>query len=116
MAASESGAASSPVIAAALTREAAAGLQVLEALRGRIQHQIRYPALARARGWKGTVLLVARLDPRGRLQELVVEKSSGYAVLDTEATAVVRRVIPIENPLGLPLSIEIPSMYELKEK
>jgi len=90
--------------------------QLLEALRARIVDNIRYPPLARSRGWKGTVLLLASLDAQGRLQELTVQKSSGHSVLDQAAAALVRRVTPIGNPLGRPLAIEIPIVYELKDR
>jgi protein TonB len=104
--------------AAAFAAENAGYRRLLEALRSRIVAAIRYPALARSRGWKGTVLLVASLDAQGRLQELLVQKSSGHSVLDQAAAALVRRVTltPIENTLGRPLAIEIPIVYELKER
>jgi TonB family protein len=99
-----------------LSAEIAATQAVLSSLRGRIAEKIRYQALARSRGWKGAVLLVAFSDNQGRLQHLVVRKSSGYSVLDQTAAALVRRVTPIGNPLGRSLSIEIPIVHELKEK
>ncbi len=95
--------------------ESAAEARLISALRSRIQEQIRYPPQARSRGWKGTVLLVASLDAQGRLQELTVQKSSGHSVLDQAAASLVRRVTPIGNPLGRPLAIEIPIVYELKD-
>ena len=92
-----------------------AGYQaILSTLRGRIVERIRYPAIARASGWKGTVVLSVRLDAAGRLQETVVRRSSGYEVLDRAAAALLRKVTPVPNPLARPLSIEIPIAYELK--
>jgi len=109
---------SSPAVPASLAQEAgawSAEARLIAELRSRIQNQIRYPPRARSRGWKGTVLLLASLDAQGRLQELRVRKSSGHAVLDQAAAALVRRVTPIENAAGRPLAIEIPIVYELKE-
>jgi protein TonB len=92
-----------------------AGYQaILSTLRGRIVGSIRYPPIARANGWKGTVVLFVRLDAAGRLQETIVRQSSGYEVLDRAAAALLRKVTPVFNPLGRPLSIEIPIAYELK--
>jgi protein TonB len=92
-----------------------AGYQaILSTLRGRIVESIRYPAIARASGWKGTVVLSVRLDAAGRLQETIVRRSSGYEVLDRAAAALLRKVTPVSNPLARPLSIEIPIAYELK--
>jgi protein TonB len=108
--------ASSPAPQAAPSAaETARYQELLEALRARIIDNIRYPPQARSRGWKGTVLLLASLDAQGRLQELTVQKSSGHSVLDQAAAALVRRVTPIGNPLGRPLAIEIPIVYELKD-
>jgi protein TonB len=92
-----------------------AGYQtILSTLRSRIVREIRYPALARASGWKGTVVLSVRLDSAGRLEQTVVRRSSGYEVLDRAAAALLRKVTPVSNPLGRPVSIEIPIVYELK--
>ncbi len=61
------------------------------------------------------MLLELLLDERGVLQGLAVRRSSGYAVLDRAATALVRSVTPVNNPLGRPLRIEVPIAYELKD-
>lgn len=99
----------------ALAAEIAAIQAVLSSLRGRIIEKIRYPPLARANGWKGTVLLEVLLDGEGRLQGLEVRRSSGYTMLDRAAAVLVRSVTPVPNPLRRPLRIEIPIAYELKE-
>jgi protein TonB len=100
---------------AAIATEVAATQAVLSSLRARIVEKIRYPALARANGWKGTVLLELLLDGRGALEGLAVRRSSGYAVLDRAAAALVRSVTPVYNPLGRPLRIQVPISYELKD-
>ncbi len=97
----------------ALKAEITATQAVLSSLRARIVEKIRYPALARANGWKGTVLLELLLDERGGLQALAVRRSSGYAVLDRAAAFLIRSVTPVDNPLGRPLRIEVPIAYEL---
>ncbi len=109
----QSGAGSGP--SAELAAEVAATQAVLTSLRSRIVEKIRYPALARANGWKGTVLMELLLDERGALEALAVRRSSGYAVLDRAASALVRSVTPVPNPLGRSLRIEVPIVYELRE-
>lgn len=97
--------------------EVAAYQAMLSALRSRIERDIRYPGIARANGWQGTVLLVARLDGGGHLLETLVRRSSGYETLDRAAASLLRRVTkgaPVSNPLGRPVSIEIPILYELR--
>ena len=51
----------------------------------------RYPALARQRGWHGTVLLVVKIDATGRVTAVEIETSSGYQLLDAAAAGAVRR-------------------------
>jgi protein TonB len=88
---------------------------VLANLRERIAAKIRYPPLARANNWQGKVLLQLALDQDGRLLGLAVRRSSGYAVLDRAATAVLRSVTPVDNPLGRPLQLDFEISYELKD-
>lgn len=45
-----------------------------------------YPAIARRRGWEGTVLLRVRVDEHGRPREVAIERSSGHALLDRSAS------------------------------
>ncbi len=94
--------------------EIAAYRAILSTLRGRIVEQIRYPPIARARGWKGTVVLSVHLDSAGRLEQILVRSSSGYEVIDRAAAALLRKVTPVSNPLSRPVTIEIPIAYELK--
>jgi protein TonB len=94
--------------------EVAAYGAILSSFRGRIVQEIRYPAIARSSGWEGTVVLAVRLDPAGNLIQSIVRQSSGYEVLDRAAAALIRKVTPIANPLALPVTIEIPIVYELK--
>jgi protein TonB len=101
--------------AAALAAEVAATHAVLSSLRSRILKKIRYPPLARANGWKGTVLVELLLDERGLLQGLAVRRSSGYTALDRAAESLLRAVTPVNNPLRRPLRIEVPIVYELTD-
>jgi len=99
----------------ALAAEVAAAQAVLLSLRSRIVAKIRYPPLAQANGWKGTVLLEVLLDGEGRLQGLAVRRTSGYTVLDRAASALLRSLTPVDNPLGRPLRIQVPIAYEPRE-
>ncbi len=100
---------------AELTAEIAAIQAVLASLRARVVKRILYPPLARARDWQGTVLLAVVLDAQGRLESLVVRRSSGYTVLDRAAAALLKEVTPVPNPLGRPLAFDFPIEYALKE-
>jgi protein TonB len=50
----------------------------------------QYPNLAARNGWQGTVLLKVRVLSTGRVDEVEVQKSSGFKLLDEEARATVR--------------------------
>ena len=49
-----------------------------------------YPKIARQRGWQGTVVLKAVVEQNGICKQVVVEKSSGYSVLDEAALKAVK--------------------------
>jgi protein TonB len=94
--------------------EIAAYQVILSTLRGRIIEGIRYPAIARANGWQGTVIVAVRLDAAGKLEQTIIRQSSGHEILDRAAAALLKKVTPVANPLSLPVTIEIPIVYELK--
>jgi protein TonB len=49
-----------------------------------------YPAIARHRGYEGEVLLVVEILPNGRVGQVKIKKSSGYAILDQSALEAVK--------------------------
>lgn len=49
-----------------------------------------YPEIARARGYEGIVLIFAEILPSGRVGEIIIRKSSGYAILDQSAIQAVK--------------------------
>ena len=50
----------------------------------------QYPSLAARNGWQGTVLLKVRVLSTGRVDEVEVQRSSGFKLLDEEAKVTVR--------------------------
>ncbi len=50
----------------------------------------RFPDIARQNGWQGTVLLKLSISASGRVTNVEVMESSGFAVLDAEAVSAVR--------------------------
>jgi len=97
-----------------LSAEIAAYQLILSTLRGRIVETIRYPAIARAKGWEGTVVIAVSLDARGRLEQAVVRRSSGHEVLDRAAVTLLKKITPVANPLASPITIETTITYKLK--
>jgi len=49
-----------------------------------------YPEIARVRGYEGVVLVSAEVLPNGRVGEIKIRKSSGYAILDQSALQAVK--------------------------
>jgi protein TonB len=62
-----------------------------EALSSYANPKPAYPELARRRGQEGLVRLLAQVDEQGGLAELLVEKSSGFPLLDEAALKAVRK-------------------------
>jgi protein TonB len=50
-----------------------------------VTHNLRYPAIARRKGWQGIVVLQLRIESGGEISRLQVNESSGYPVLDRAA-------------------------------
>jgi protein TonB len=57
-----------------------------------------YPRIAELRGWEGSVTMRLRVAPTGRLIEAQVYKSSGVAVLDQQAVAMVSKAGALPVP------------------
>ena len=49
-----------------------------------------YPLIARMRGYEGVVLISAEISVYGRVEDLKIKRSSGYAVLDRSAREAVK--------------------------
>ena len=56
-----------------------------------------YPSLAVNRGWQGTVKLGLRIESNGKLSQVRIIKTSGYAVLDKAALATLKKVTYIND-------------------
>lgn len=77
-----------------------------------------YPPLAIRRRYEGTVMLNVLVDKTGRAAEVKVDRSSGYAVLDRNAKAVVSRwrFKPArKGTQTIEMWVQVPVRYELKE-
>ena len=84
----------------------------------RIQESLVYPQAAKQSGFEGTVGLNLRLSYLGKLLDVTVQSSSGYAVLDSEAVNVAKGLgsFPPFPPSiqDQELSIEIPVHFKLE--
>ncbi|MGD0026420.1 MAG: TonB family protein [Xanthobacteraceae bacterium] len=78
----------------------------------------RYPA--QARGAQGVVTVAFRIDRQGNVVSSRIAKTSGSAVLDADALAMIKRAAPLPPPpAGIvddDLSIVVPIRYATGEK
>ncbi len=76
-----------------------------------------YPYAARLRGWEGSVMLVFSIETGGRLENIRIARSSGFAVLDDSALNSLRRVGRLTDAAtwlrGGKLAMQIPIVYRL---
>lgn len=79
-----------PVAASAPVPEPAPATAVIAPLPG-CNPPPDYPAVARRRGWQGTVIVAVTCAADGRVTVAVVVRSSGHDVLDDAALAAIRR-------------------------
>lgn len=59
--------------------------QLRTSVRELVAQQLKYPAIARRKGWQGTVYLELHIEADGRISRLRIDKTSGYAALDHAA-------------------------------
>lgn len=87
-----------------------------DTLWGRIEELKRYPALARTNHWEGKVVVSAVIRDDGEVTGVQIAETSGRAVLDEEAMAVMKKASPLrlKHPLGQrEITILIPINYRL---
>jgi TonB family protein len=78
----------------------------------------KYPRIARRKGWEGKVWLHVRVSAVGLVEEVTVERSSGYKSLDRAALKAVQhwRFYPVHQGL-IPVAGEarVPVRFEIQE-
>ena len=75
-----------------------------------------YPRLARKRGQEGTVILQVLVNSQGRVDELEIELSSGFALLDRAAATAVRKWVFEPGQLGeekVQMRVRVPVTFRL---
>jgi len=107
---------SAPAIAAPGSADAVAGWR--SALAAWLQSHKTYPALARRTGDQGRVVVHFTVDREGRVTVVALVQSSGSAVLDEAAEALLRsaRLPPFPAGMAQPqISITLPIRYALEQ-
>jgi protein TonB len=94
----------------------------LASIRQQVQTELarhfHYPNTAIRRNWSGTVEVVFRVEPDGRVYDVRMKKSSGRSVLDEAALQSMRKVerIPLDPQFKLAHAVELalPVIYRLQ--
>ena len=77
-----------------------------------------YPGLARKRGQEGTVILKVLVNERGRVDDLEIENSSGFRLLDRAAVSSVGKWSFEPGRRGeerIPMWVRVPVTFKLKK-
>jgi protein TonB len=116
---SGAGASGDGPLALAIPGDAGAGVYgpYLMALRRRLLASLEYPAAARRRGLSGTVHLEIAIDAAGRLNEVLVVRSSSHALLDDAALQAARSLRRVPFPPDVrprALRVLMPVVFDLR--
>lgn len=79
-----------------------------------VQKNINYPYIARRMGWEGKVVISFIFKKDGQIDFLIVEKSSGYEVLDKNAIDTIKRVSKYFPLPPVDVKIKLPITYQLQ--
>lgn len=83
------------------------------AIRDSILGNLHYPMLARRQGWSGQVEVAFMIAPDGSVDELRVQTSSGFPVLDDQALAAIRRSAPFTPAPRIAALLIMPVTFHL---
>lgn len=90
---------------------------LLGELRDQLSRHLIYPQRARRRGWEGEVLFKLDISTQGRLENIQLLHSSGYASLDRSAINSLSRVgklrLPSTTTLQQTVNLQLPVIYRL---
>jgi protein TonB len=81
----------------------------------RLARMKRFPAEARRRREQGSALVSFVIDGTGRVTSVRLVRGTGFAVLDEEVQAMVRRASPFPSPPGgVQMTFTAPVSFQLK--
>jgi len=84
----------------------------LEDIGAKVMAVLQYPAMAKRMNWQGQAHIGFLLLPSGEVTNFVVEKSSGFPILDKQAVAAVQAAAPFIGP-AKQLSLLLPVKFQL---
>ena len=76
----------------------------------------KYPRMARKKGYEGTVVLEVLVDENGKVDDLMLFKSSGHAILDKAAISSVKKWLFEPGTIGrkrVKMKVKLPVRFKL---
>lgn len=92
--------------------------RVISIIYKELKQHFTYPALAQKRNWQGKVELSLRVTSAGKIEDVQLNNSSGYSILDQAAISSLLRVdnLPkISSWLPYDINLKLPVIYRLTE-
>lgn len=97
--------------------EFAAAQRLRTQLQASLRSHFYYPRIARHRGWEGLVEVGLRIEANGRLSDIRILRTSGFAILDRAALASVGRISRLQGAAewlgGHHIDMVLPVQYRL---
>lgn len=84
-----------------------------EQIAATVHNALIYPVLARSRLWQGEAVVAFTITADGKVEDVQIEKSSGYEVLDVSAVKTVQSMKGFPWP-PFSVRLKIPIEYKLK--
>lgn len=81
-----------------------------------LNNHFTYPKIAQRRNWQGQVLLAFRLSSNGNIEDIKINHSSGYNILDQAAIISLKKIGQLPQTsswLVNGMEIQIPIIYQL---
>ena len=92
--------------------------RVISIIYKELKQHFNYPALAQKRNWQGKVELSLRVTSSGKIENIQINNSSGYNILDQAAISSLLKVgnLPkISSWLPYDINLKLPVIYRLTE-
>lgn len=92
--------------------------RVLSVIYEELSQHFVYPKLAQKRNWQGKVLLSLRISANGKINDIQINQSSGYSILDQAAINSLIKMgnLPqIASWLPYEVNLKLPVIYQLTE-
>lgn len=92
--------------------------RVISVIHKELNQHFTYPKLAQRRNWQGKVLLSLRVTSSGKINNIRINQSSGYSILDQAAINSLIKMgnLPqISSWLPYEVNLKLPVIYQLTE-